>query len=126
MSIVKRGQNTVSANIPVQHRNVFRSLFVSLTLQLLSWWWLDFQNSKFENLKMFFSKFVESFLSYKEKIYIFEKVLKKSCRISNFENRTTTGRAIAILMIQIKIENATVLDRNIGTDCKEWAQGGQS
>ena len=74
MSIVKRGQNTVSANIPVQHRNVFRSLFVSLTLQLLSWWWLDFQNSKFENLKMFFSKFVESgvFVVQRKNLYIWK------------------------------------------------------
>ena len=74
MSIVKKGQITVSANIPVQNRNVFRSLFVSLTLQLLSLWWLDFQNSKFENLKMFFSKFVESrvFVVQRKNLYIWK------------------------------------------------------
>ena len=31
------------------------------------------------------------------------------CRLSNFENRTTTGRAIAILMTEIKIEKRLCL-----------------
>ena len=44
-------------------------------------------------------------MSYREKIYIFRKAMKRGlCRLSNFENRTTTGRAIAILMTEINIE----------------------
>ena len=40
-----------------------------------------------------------------DQIYIFRKAMKRGiCRLSNFENRTTTGRAIAILMTEIMIE----------------------
>ena len=44
------------------------------------------------------------------------------CRISNFENRTTTGRAIAILLTEIKIEKRY---GNIGADVHMYTvQGG--
>ena len=44
------------------------------------------------------------------------------CRVSNFENRTTTGRAIAILMTEIKIEKRY---GNIGADVHMYTvQGG--
>ena len=44
-------------------------------------------------------------MSYRETIYIFRKTMKRGlCRLSNFENLSTTGRAIVMLMTEIKIE----------------------
>ena len=62
-------------------------------------------------------------MSYREKIYIFRKAMERGlCRISNIENLTTTGRAIAMLMTEIKIEKRY---GNIGADVHMYTvQGG--